>query len=100
MIVIKEKRNGGKTVNLICRLEQNPKALMLVLGKQEAYRLRTSFFPGEEPECISCAERIISWQHYFVHPELWGRPLLIDNVDIFLREHFRSNDIEVSINED
>jgi len=100
IIVIKEKRNGGKTANLVARLEKNPKALLLVFNSSEAYRLKRSFFPKENFRVGVHTRRVMTWDYYFEHPEFYGRPLLIDNVDIYLRDRFKSNDIGVSINED
>ncbi len=97
MIVIKAKRNCGKTAKLVELLKKNPEALLLVFSWGEAEGIIQNIHPKDDS---GCWKRIHPWGYYFSHPELHGRSLLIDNVDLFLREHFRSTDIKVSINED
>lgn len=96
MIVIQEKRNGGKTAKLIDLLLANRRALLLVYSEKEATRIIRHI---EAEPLGPVASRVMSWDRYGRSPQLHGRPLLIDNVDIFLRERFH-NIQAVSINED
>lgn len=94
MIVIKRRRNHGKTSILVALLQKDLSRILLVFSVGEASRII-----GEYRE-MDLAGRVMSWDYYNARPELWGRPLLIDNVDMFLRERFKSDIQAISINED
>ena len=94
MIVIKEKRNGGKTSKLVALLQKDLSCILLVFSVGEASRIICQYRE------VDLAGRVMSWDYYLARPELWGRPLLIDNVDIYLQERFKSRVLVVSINED
>lgn len=94
MLVIKEKRNCGKTSKLVGLLQKNLSHILLVFSEREASRII-----GEYRAMDLCG-RVMSWDYYFTRPDLWGRPLLIDNVDMYLQDRFKAHDIGVSVNED
>ncbi len=96
MIIIKAKRNKGKTTRLVGLLQKNSKAILLVFNRVEVERIIREYSLKDSECCL----RIFSWAHYFIHPELQGLPLLIDNINIYLYEQFRSKIYGVSINED
>ncbi len=93
MIVIKTKRNCGKTSKLVALLQKDLSRLLLVYSIREASRII------EEYREMDLAGRVMSWDYYNARPELWGRPLLIDNVDMFLQERFKTEIQAVSIND-
>ena len=94
MIVIKEKRNCGKTSKLVALLQKDLSRILLVFSIREAARII-----GEYRE-MDLAGRVMSWDYYNARPVLWGRPLLIDNVEMFLEARFKSRVLGISINED
>lgn len=96
MMVVKEKRGRGKTAKLVDLLMNNSESLLLVFSEREREGIIQNIHPKDDSGCWN---RIYTWDYYLGHPYLHGRPLLIDNADLFLREHFRSKDIGISINE-
>lgn len=94
MKVIHEKRNEGKTTQMVEMLKTIPDALLLVCNHAEAQRIVRDF------GLVEIAKRIITWDRYFARPELWDAALLIDNVDLFLQERFKFSILGVSINAD
>lgn len=91
MIVIKEKRNRGKTTKLVELLKKDAAFILLVFSQAEAFRIIREFHLEQS--------QVLSWDYYFVHPEFWGRTVLIDNVDLYLHDRFKSDIYGVSINE-
>lgn len=95
MIVIKKKRNEGKTTKLVELLKKTPESILLVHGGgMEASRIIREFDLDREVY----RKRVIPWNQY----SIWGinTPILIDNVDLFLQEKFNHRLLGVSINED
>lgn len=98
MIVIKEKRNQGKTEKLVALLEKDISQILLVFSLGEAHRIIAKY---DSKTFLDLSWRVMTWDYYRATPELWGRPLLIDNVDMFLQYILKSAFINgVSINED
>ncbi len=93
MQIIKEKRNCGKTSKLVALLQTDLSRILLVFSAREAFRII------QEHKETDLSGRVMSWDYYNAQPELWGRPLLIDNVDMYLQHRFKSGIIGVSINE-
>ena len=79
MIVIKRKRNEGKTTKLVEILKRTPDAVLLVYNISEAHRIIRVF--DLDPK--EYRHRVVSWHQSQTHVGT-NYPILIDNVDAFV----------------
>ena len=96
MIIIKTKRNKGKTTEMVRLLRENPDAILLVFGRGEILRI-VDYYKLNDAD----AKRIVTWARYRTDPRFIKHegPLILDNLDLFLETYLHnSNIIGVSIN--